>query len=243
MVAILSDIHGNLTALEQVVADMRHYEIDAVILLGDLIDYGMESNEVIAAIRDRDRFPYPILCNLRGNHEQAILEDDYTRFSAQRGVDSAKHTATQLTDETRAYLARELTREGLLEFGLDGMCCLAVHGSLEDPYWKAVAPDHVHGDYSTYDIVFSGHSHYAHAFTKFYEADDPERRGKHAVLFINPGSVGQPRNHNPNAQYALLDPETLAVTLRAVPYNVGVAMATFDGSKDVFYRDRLKYGV
>ena len=243
MVAILSDIHGNLTALEQVMADMRRYEIDAVILLGDLVDYGMQSNEVIAAIRDRERFPYAVLCNLRGNHEQAVLEGDYTRFSSQRGVDSAKHTAAQLSDETKQYLERELTREGMLEFGLDGRRCLAVHGSLEDPYWKAVAPDNVRCDYSAYDIVFSGHSHYAHAFTKFYEADDPDRRGKHAVLFINPGSVGQPRNHNPNAQYALLDPETLAVTLRAVPYDVAAAMATFDGSKDAFYKERLQYGV
>ena len=80
-------------------------------------------------------------------------------------------------------------------------------------------------------------------FTRFYDHADPERRNKHAVLFINPGSVGQPRNHNPAAQYALLDTRTMAVVLRAVPYDVEAAMASYDGSVDDFYRARLKTGV
>lgn len=241
MIAVLSDIHGNLFAFERVLEDMACHAVDAAVLLGDLIDYGMQSNEVVALLRDR--FSYPVLCNIRGNHEQAILCEDYTRFSSERGAQSAKHTAMQLVNETWDYLNRELVPEGRLEFGLDGKRCLAVHGSLEDNYWKSIMPDNVRGDYSAYDIVFSGHSHYAHAFTKFYEADDPDRRGKHAVWFINPGSVGQPRNHNPHAQYALLDTASMTVTLRAVPYDVEAAMALYDGSVDDFYRERLQYGV
>ena len=241
--AVLSDLHGNLFAFKQVLQDMKQFDIEAVILLGDLVDYGMQSNEVVSLIRDRDAFPYDILCNLRGNHEQAILCEDYTRFSSERGVESAKHTAKQLTSETWCYLERDLTPEGKLEFALDGKRCLAVHGSLEDPYWKAIAPDNVRGDYAAYDVVFSGHSHYAHVFTKFYEADDPLRRGKHAVLFINPGSVGQPRDHIPQARYALWDTDTMTVSLRAVPYDIQAAMAIYDGSVDTFYRDRLQYGV
>ena len=124
-----------------------------------------------------------------------------------------------------------------------GRKALAVHGSLEDRYWKAVGPENVRGDYSSYDVVFSGHSHYTHMFTRFYDHADPERRNKHAVLFINPGSVGQPRNHNPAAQYALLDIRTMTVVLRAVPYDVEAAMASYDGSVDDFYRARLKTGV
>jgi len=63
------------------------------------------------------------------------------------------------------------------------------------------------------------------------------------VKFINPGSVGQPRNHNPNAQYALYDAETDSVIMRAVPYDVYKAMSLYDKSVDKFYRERLKQGI
>ena len=62
-------------------------------------------------------------------------------------------------------------------------------------------------------------------------------------MFINPGSVGQPRNHNPKAQYALLDTKTMSVNLRAVSYDVNKAMALYNGSVNRFYMDRLKNGI
>ena len=61
-------------------------------------------------------------------------------------------------------------------------------------------------------------------------------------MFINPGSVGQPRNHNPNAQYALID-ENFNVQLRSVKYEVDKAMALYGSQVDLFYRDRLEFGV
>ena len=68
-------------------------------------------------------------------------------------------------------------------------------------------------------------------------------RNKKSVLFINPGSVGQPRNHNPNAQYAVLDSQTMGVELRSVEYPKDKAMDLFDGSVDDFYRKRLESGI
>lgn len=239
--AILSDLHGNLQALQAVLEDMKGFDLAGVILLGDLIDYGMQSNEVVDCIRGE--FPYDVICSLWGNHERAILLSDFTRFSSQRGVDSAKYTAGQLREDTREYLDRALIREGLFAFTLEGKRCLAVHGSLEDPYWKAITPDRLRGDYANYDMVLSGHSHYSHMFTKFYDADDPVMRNKHAVTFINPGSVGQPRNHHPEAQYAVLDMQTMAVDMRSVPYDRAAAMAMYGDNVDLFYRDRLWTGV
>jgi putative phosphoesterase len=241
MYAVLSDIHGNLYALKKVAEDMERFDIDGVILLGDLIDYCMQSNEVIDYISGQ--FQKKLLCSIRGNHEQAILNGDFGRFSSLRGVESAMHTASLLSAETRDYLDSRLVCGGMLEFELEGKSVLAVHGSLEDNYWKAISPDNVRGDYSSYDVVLSGHSHLSHFFTKQYDADDPARRNKHSVVFINPGSVGQPRNHNPAAQYALIDMKTMSVYLRAVSYDVTAAMSLFDGSVDDFYRERLKTGV
>jgi predicted phosphodiesterase len=240
--AILSDIHGNLYALEAVIKDMADFDIEGVILLGDLIDYGMQSNEVVQYLHDR--FRYKILCNIWGNHERAIMLSDFQRFSSQRGVESAKNTAKSLTEEAKRYLDREMCHEGCCEFLLDGLKCLAVHGSAEDVYWKPVLPDDVHGDYGNYDLVFSGHSHYPHIFTKFYDADDIEMRNKHAVMFINPGSIGQPRNHNPYAQYMIFDTAEKNAFVRCAAYDVEAAMRLFDGaSVDLFYRDRLLKGV
>ena len=239
--AILSDIHGNLFALEEVFRDLTSQDIDSIILLGDLIDYGMQSNEVVEFIRKE--FSSKIICNIWGNHENAILTGDFSHFSSQRGVESAKFTDSVLTQDSRDYLNEELVREAKLEFELDGKKALAVHGSLNDYYWKAIFPDNLNGNYIDYDIVLSAHSHYPHVFQKFYEFDNPLMRNKKSVLFINPGSVGQPRNHNPNAQYAILDAELMSVELKSVEYPKYEAMDLFDGSVDEFYKKRLENGI
>lgn len=238
--AIVSDIHGNLIALEKVMADILHLGITAIIFLGDLIDYGMQSNEVIHYIANS---PVKTICNIWGNHEKAIMKSDFSRFSSERGVVSAKYTAAHLSQDSKEYLNTACETAGYKEFELDGKKCLAVHGSLTDHYWKSIFPDNVNGDYKNYDIVFSGHSHYPHTFYKFYDADNPLMRNKKAVLFINPGSVGQPRNHNRNAQYAVLDTSLMETTLKSVPYDVSSAMRLFSNDVDLFYRDRLNLGI
>lgn len=239
--AILSDIHGNLYALNAVMDDLTNYDINKIILLGDLIDYGMQSNEVVNYIKDD--LSSKIICNIWGNHEKAILTGDFNFFSSQRGVESAKFTDSQLDYDVRTYLNNELIREGKHELNLDNNEVLAIHGSLNDYFWKAIFFDNLNGDYSDYDIVLSAHSHYPHVFQKFYEVDNLDMRNKKAVLFINPGSVGQPRNHNPHAQYAILDSELMCVDLKAVKYPKEKAMALFDGRVDDFYRKRLENGI
>lgn len=239
--AILSDIHGNLHALRAVYMDMQSYDIQGVLLLGDLIDYGMQSNEVAEFVEMW--FQGCILCNIWGNHEHAIMHDVYEHFSSERGRASARWTASILNESTKEYLDQKLKHEGMIEFWLDGLNCLAIHGALEDYYWKAIEPEDVRGDYRKYDMVFSGHSHFSHVFSKLYDTDNLVMRNKHLVQFINPGSVGQPRNHHPQAQYAVFDSKTRSVDMRAVDYDVENAMKLYGGEMDLFYRDRLKYGI
>lgn len=239
--AILSDIHGNLFALKEVIKDLNNQNIDLIIILGDLIDYGMQSNEVIEFIKDN--LSDKIICNIWGNHEKAIMTKDFAHFSSQRGIESAKFTESQLSGNSKDYLNNELIHEGKYEFKIDDTKVLAIHGSLTDYYWKAISHDDLNGDYSDYDIVLSGHSHYPHVFQHFYEDDNPKMRNKKSVLFINPGSVGQPRNHNPNSQYAILDADSMSVEIRYVEYPKDKAMALYDGSVDDFYRLRLENGI
>lgn len=104
------------------------------------------------------------------------------------------------------------------------------------------SPENVRGDYQNYDLVFSGHFHYSQIFSKFNKTEDSVRRNKHAAMFINPGSVGQPRNHNPAAQCILID-RLLNMSFRAVSYDIEKGMELYCGQADVFYRDRLEHGV
>ena len=166
--AILSDVHGNLQALEAVHNDMKKFSINGIILLGDLIDYGMQSNEVVDYLKKVILVNTPAICNIWGNHEKEILEDSFSGFSSKRGEESARNTAKYLREDIKNYLREDLDKNGYSEFFLEGKRCLAVHGSKEDSYWKSITPEELRGVYSEYDIVFSGHSHISHCFSKFY---------------------------------------------------------------------------
>lgn len=237
---IISDIHGNKTAFQAVTNKIQKENIKASILLGDAIDYGMHSNEVIQMLKS---LQYPIACNIWGNHEDAVLRDEYNRFSSERGKASAKYTKSMLSKESVYYLENVMEKQGFYEFELENKKCLAVHGSLEDYYWKSIKPDDLLLGYEKYDYVLSGHSHQPHYFEKYYATNDPAHRNTKKTIFINPGSVGQPRNHNPMAQYAILDIETEEVQLCKVKYDISKEQETFTDKVDLFYRDRLTVGI
>lgn len=239
-VLILSDIHGNLNALTAVLDDVKNDKVDACILLGDLIDYGMHSNEVIKMIKE---LKYPVVCNIRGNHEDAILNENYDRFSSDRGRESALHTRRCLNESSWYYIQNVMSDVGKTEFTIDGKRCLAVHGSLKDVFWKSIEVTDDFANYSCYDYVFSGHSHLPHYFEKYFTVNDIAKRNKKKVIFINPGSVGQPRNLNSCAQYAILDTENEELKLKKTRYNIKEEQKSFDDSVDEFYKLRLTEGI
>lgn len=240
-ILIMSDIHGNEQALNAVLKKAgANYRIDACFLLGDIIDYGMHSNEVIDIIKT---LRYPILCNIRGNHEEAVLTDDYRFFSSERGRQSAQYTKSILKKEAWNYIRNVMAQSGMLEFECAGRKCLAVHGNLEDQYWKNLDTGKDLSAYAAYDYVFSGHSHLPHFVEKYYPVTDERRRNKKKVIFINPGAVGQPRNLNAMAQFAVLDMETEAIAFEKAAYNIAKEQAAYIGQVDGFYKDRLEVGV
>lgn len=240
-ILILSDIHGNLSALEQVLKKEKLTEISGIILLGDLIDYGPRSNEIIERIREIP--DEHVLVNIWGNHEHAIMNENYEHFSSERGKQCAAHTRKNLTDKTIAYLNDHMEKSGKYELELSGKRCLAVHGSMEDHYWKSISHEESGEAYSKYDIVFSGHSHIPHFFEHFYSCDNAQYRNKKKTVFINPGSVGQSRDHNPNAHYGVLELETMSIQLKTAEYDIAYEMSLFSDEVDPFYRERLGIGV
>ena len=246
---ILSDIHGNLSAFSAVLSDCKDVQFSGVILLGDIIDYGMRSNEVIEKLQElsRGEWANKIIVNIWGNHERMIVDGNLARnlerLSSDRGRNMAMFTASHLSDTSVSFIRECLKNEPKEEFEVGGLQCLAVHGSLEDEYWKSIDPNKLCGDYSAYDIVFSGHSHFPHSFTSSYPSDNAEMRNQKTVLFINPGSVGQPRNHNPRAQYAVLSLPSRSVELRAVEYDIEYEQSLYPDEIDEFYKNRLALGV
>lgn len=242
---VLSDIHGNVSAFDAVLNHCSRDTFSGIIMLGDSIDYGMRSNEIIQKLIDLERgiWKNKILVNIWGNHEKLVIDRDLDRLSTDRGRVMAQYTAGQLTEESVLYISNSMIKEGIQVFDIGNLKCLAVHGSLEDNYWKAIQPDNLRGEYNSYDIVLSGHSHYSHCFTKFYPVEAPKFRNKKAVTFINPGSVGQPRNHNPNAQYAVISLPSRQVELRSVEYDIEYEQSLFPDEIDEFYKIRLTNGV
>lgn len=242
---ILSDIHGNVSAFDNVLNECKDETFKGIIILGDCIDYGMRSNEIIQKLIELEALGWKdkIIVNIWGNHEKLVVDKELERLSSDRGRVMAQYTARQLTQTSVDYINRSMNKTGMQEFKIGTFQCLAVHGSLEDNYWKAIEPDNLRGDYSDYDIVLSGHSHYSQCFTRFFSIVDPEMRDKKAVTFINPGSVGQPRNQNPFAQFAVLSLPSKRVELRAVEYDVKYEQSLFPPEIDDFYKTRLTRGV
>ena len=214
--------------------------LEGILFLGDLIDYGMKSNEVILEIR---KIHLPVLCNIWGNHEAAIFSDQASRFSSERGRLSSAYTKSILTEDSKAYITNQMCKGGMSEFSLDGKKCLAIHGSLRDEYWKSISPKDDLAPYQKYDYVFSGHSHRPCMFEEYYKTEDKERRNQKKTLFINPGSVGQPRNLVPMAQFAIFDTITEECDFLKVSYDIEKEQSYFTNKVDDFYKTRLTYGI
>lgn len=240
---ILSDIHGNVSAFDAVLTDIENEHFNGVILLGDLVDYGMRSNEIINRLIELEKASWNVIVNIWGNHEKLVIDKDLERLSSDRGRVIAMYTAKKLTVNSIDYIEKRMNRKGIKEVDLLGLKILAVHGSLEDNYWESINPDNLRGDYSSYDVVLGGHSHCSHCFTHFYPVDNPILRNKKAVMFVNPGSVGQPRNQNPYAQYAVISLPSKRVELRAVKYEVEYEQSLYPNEIDEFYKDRLARGI
>ncbi|WP_287625748.1 metallophosphoesterase family protein [Clostridium sp.] len=239
-IAVLSDIHGNMEAFREVVKYLEKEQIKKVLILGDIIDYGPHSNEVITCLMD---LPWEIIGNIRGNHEEAVIEQKYDMFSSDRGRKCAENTRRSLNEQSWYYLNTRMEPTASLEIELEGKKCLAIHGSLKDEMWVAVNPEQDLMEYKKYDYVFSGHSHLPCVFGKYYDVDNKKYRNKKRTMFINPGSVGQPRNHNPRAQFVLWDTETDEFRMCAVNYDIKKEQQAFSGKIDDFYKNRLQIGI
>jgi diadenosine tetraphosphatase ApaH/serine/threonine PP2A family protein phosphatase len=216
-VAVVSDIHGNLAALEAVLAALEAEGTDELWCLGDLVGYGARPSECCAAIEARASF-----C-LVGNHDLAVRGTiDLEEFSGDAGA-AARWTRDVLSPEALAFLNR-LSPEGKREN------VALFHGSARDPVWEYVLSDEAAVTtlaMTEEPIVLVGHSHAAlHVTMRGDDVDgglapagtELDLRGRRALL--NPGSVGQPRDGDPRAAYLVLDLDERTAGFRRVEYDI-----------------------
>lgn len=242
-IVLLSDIHANVTALESVLADVKTIgAFDGFALLGDLINYGPRPNETIEIIKNLPS--NKVLVNIWGNHEFSVFGGSPERFATDRGRSALQFTKSVLTEESKEYLYNYMDRNGFCQFRTKDCSILFMHGNPDDPFWGKFGAGDVNDErFSAYDYVISGHSHIPFYVEHFFPSEDTQYRNRKRTIFINPGSVGQPRNHNPYAQYAILDTESGNYEHRSIQYDIEKEQALFSDKIDVFYKERIKLGI
>ncbi len=208
--ALISDIHGNLEALEVVLADIQAQGITEIFCLGDVIGYGPNPRECI------DRVMEHCHVTLLGNHDQgALFDPDGFNIGAERAIFWTREQLETSNDrdnnEKRWEFLGELPRTHRLnQF-------LFVHGSPRNPLSEYIFPEDIYNQRKMerlFQLVerycFQGHTHVPGVFTETYQFFSPEEIDHEYTLgdgkvMINVGSVGQPRDGDPRACYVILD--------------------------------------
>ncbi len=200
IIGLLADIHGNIHALEAVLADLK---CDEILCLGDLVGYGASPGEVVDLVRDEG-----IKC-IKGNHDDAVVRGDFKWFNPSAAT-AGRWTRNLIGTERRIYLER-------LPETLELHGVALVHGSPINPLHEYVDPGCKESrlrkflEMTSTRALFVAHTH--HQFIR--------RIGGGYVA--NPGSVGQPRDGNWHAAYGLLDTESLKLRMKRVRYDVKAA--------------------
>ncbi len=220
--ALFSDIHGNLHALREVLADIKARKPDRVVCLGDMVGYGAHPNDVVEACRETADVI------VAGNHDHAAVGLlDMAAFNSY-AYQAANWTRDQLTPENTAFLRQ-------LPFSAREDKLLFCHASPSQPQqWFYVFSDQdasLSMSDSTAATAFIGHTHVPR-----------DHRTRHGRL-INVGSVGQPRDGDPRAAYTLYEETTGHLELVRLPYAVEKAQqAILDVGLPTFLGERLRVG-
>jgi predicted phosphodiesterase len=219
ILAIISDIHANVHALKAVLADIAKRDVDQVVCLGDLVGYNGFPRETLALLRDAG------VRSIHGNHDLmalARLPDDGAGTLARKAI---QWTRRVLTEEDWWYLASLPA-----ELRIDDLLC--VHSAPGDPLVRLGHAEQFRSEAEALteggarvNVCFTGHSHRQQVvvvrgdgevqWTGGADAELP----RDALCFVNPGTVGESRDEDTRAAYALFDAESRRVSFRRVLYD------------------------
>ncbi len=241
--AIIADIHANLAAFTAVLDDIeRGGGVEEVWCLGDVVGYGPDPHQCLELLRQ-----YNHVC-VAGNHDWAAIGKlDTSDFNPDAAA-ACHWTGQQLTSEDIEYLDSLPLVIHRSDFTL-------VHGSPRDPIWEYLLSTSVaKGNFACFQSQFClvGHSHVPLVFEynetgaclfNEFPADTVLRLAKNRLI-INPGGVGQPRDGDPRASYAIYDSEAGSITHYRIPYDIGATQERMMKYKlPMPLVARLSYGV
>lgn len=201
---VVADIHSNIHALRAVFEMLDTLGVDRIICAGDVVGYGAHPDACCADIRRRG------VRSIAGNHDRAALTRDISRLNPYAAA-AAVWTHDNLDDDSREFLA---SLPGRLDIGIGDKATASVfHGSDMDPdeYVYEQAVDETILERCNRDVVVLGHTHIPFAIAL--------PSGK----VLNPGSVGQPRDGDPRASFAILSAEPVRCEIHRAEYDIAEA--------------------
>ena len=221
--AVLGDIHGNGDALDAVLKDLADKEIDRHLCVGDIVGYGAEPRKCLKYVREND-----VVC-VAGNHDHAAigrLDINYFNLHARAAVEWTRQRLSVAAVEHLGGLDLVTVVDGLT----------LAHGTVHQPelfgYIETVFAAQISFHAMTTQVAFLGHSHVPIAFLESGDQDSVtytqsmELELRHvSKAIVNVGSVGQPRDDDPRACYAIYDSGLQTVELRRIEYDIESAQA------------------
>ena len=222
--AIISDIHSNLPALQVVLEQIEKEGIDRILCAGDIVGYGPFPNEVIERLKRIE------LTTILGNHDRAVLSRDSSNMNIQ-AQDAVWWTIENLKQEGQDYLARLRSKES---FFWNGLSIAIYHGSPKDDneYVPEESADDELLELAKSDFLILGHTHVP--FVKSLDIG----------TVINPGSVGQPRDGDSKASFAIYDHRLRRFEVKRLAYDIDtVAEAMRSSGLPSFLSMRLYSGI
>ena len=214
-ILVISDIHANLTALDAVLTDAG--EFDAAWCLGDLVGYGPDPNECIAKVR-----ALPNLRCIIGNHDAAALDQIDTKTFNLEARQALEWTQETLTETSVSFLSS-------LQQKIEINNVTLTHGSPRHPVWEYLMDSQtaaLNFDYFSTPYCFVGHTHLPVVYTReekklvVYKPTPNNKITLSPRTIINPGSVGQPRDHDPRAAYVIYNPGENTWDYRRLTYDI-----------------------
>jgi len=211
-IALISDIHANIEALEAVFKSIEQYDVDSISCLGDVVGYGPNPNECVNLIREKCEHV------LIGNHDYAAIGKTNIEYFNQYAKAAAFWTRKHLTEENKNYLAA-------LPFTHQNDEMLMVHASPTNPaHWYYVLNPYdaqIEMEAFSQPLCFIGHSHVPIIYSHSKVIKETQFNFKKEQKYIvNVGSVGQPRDGNHKACYALYDPDEHSLNYIRLDYDI-----------------------
>ena len=219
---IFGDIHGNYDALQAVLESLEKEQVDVLICLGDVVGYGAEPRECIAKVKELG------CVVLAGNHDHAAIERLDVEFFNAFAKQAALWTRSQLTDEDKSFLASL----GFVDHHEHFAC---VHGSLHGPelfnYIATIFDAELSFEALDKPVLFYGHTHIPLTFfdttPMTFTMENEIRITSDMKALVNVGSVGQPRDEDPRASFAVYEQVDSTgegvVRIHRIPYDVSAA--------------------